>query len=207
MPRRPVDELAAQGLRGYLVFWRIILEQGRGGRLFTVADVHGKTNAALDTVRGYVASLVRAAYLELVEQRERGGGRPAANVYRLLKAPSEAPRLRRDGTPVEMGGAREQMWRTMRMLGQFTVRDLVVAASTARTPIKESDAKDYLRYLRLAGYLVSQRQALPGGPAVYRLLPGRYTGPRPPMVQRVKRVWDPNLNKVMWSQADREQGS
>ena len=202
MPGRPIDELTAQGLRGYRVFWAIILEQGRGGNPFTVADVHGKTNAALDTVRGYMASLARAGYLKLVEQREREGGRPAANVYRLLKTPQDAPRLRRDGTPVEMGAAREQMWRTIHMLGKFTVRDLVVAASTERTPIKESDAKDYLRYLRAAGYLASQRQALPGGPALYRLLPGRYTGPKPPMVQRTRQVFDPNLGKVVWSQME-----
>ena len=202
MPRRPVDELAAQGLRGYEVFWGIIRAQGTAGALITVAGVHRLTNASLDSVRDYMKALERGGFLELAEEHPRGGNRPAAKCYRLLKSPKDAPRLRRDGTPVEMGAAREQMWRTIRMLGKFTLRDLVVTASTERTPIKESDAKDYLRYLRIAGYLKSQRQALPGGPAVYQLLPGKNTGPRPPMVQRVRQVFDPNLGKVVWSQAE-----
>ncbi|HHO8287620.1 TPA: hypothetical protein ACRXVW_006473, partial [Pseudomonas aeruginosa] len=35
----------------------------------------------------------------------------------------------------------------------------------------------------------------------YALKPGRYTGPRPPIVQRETRrqVYDPNLDQVMWS--------
>ena len=202
MPGRPIDELAAQGLRGYQAFWRIILEQGSAGAPFTVADIHGKTNAGRDCVREYMLALERGGYLEPAGERPRMGSVAPAKLYRLLKSPKDAPRLRRDGTPVEMGAAREQMWRTIRMLGKFTLRDLVVTASTERTPIKESDAKDYLRYLRAAGYLRSQRQALPGGPALYHLLPGKNTGPRPPMVQRVRQVFDPNLNRVVWSQAE-----
>ena len=202
MPRRPVDKLAAQNLRGYQAYWRIILDLGRDGAAITVTDVHARTSADRDDVRQYLLALERGGYLELVDQRRRAHNRPGAKCYRLLKSPQDAPRLRRDGSPVEMGSAREQMWRTIRMLGTFTLRDLVVAASTERTPIKEQDAADYLRYLRLAGYLASRRQALPGGPAVYRLLPGRYTGPRPPMVQRTRRVWDPNLGQVVWSQTE-----
>jgi len=189
--------MAAQDLRGYAAYWRVILGKGKAGQTFSLTDIQNETSARRDCVREYMSALEHGGYIEAAGEQPSGTGTPA-RLYRLAKAPKEAPRLRADGSEAVQGRAREQMWRTIHMLGRFTLRDLVVAASTERIPVKESDVKDYLRYLRLAGYLASQRQALKGGPAVYRLLPGKYTGPRPPMVQRVKQVFDPNLNRVVW---------
>jgi len=172
-------------------------EIGAGEEPFTVGDVHRRTNARPDSVREYVVALFRAGYLEVSGEQPRPSGTPA-KLYVLKRSPQDAPRLRPDGTEVSMGSAREQMWRTMRMLGTFTLKDLIVAASTEAVTIKESDARDYLSNLRKAGYLVSKRQAIKGGPAVFRMLPGKYTGPKPPMVQRVQQVFDPNLGKVVW---------
>jgi hypothetical protein len=89
-----------------------------------------------------------------------------------------------------MGRGREQMWQTMRALGSFTVADLFVAASTDDHPVAESEARTYCQMLQRAGYLS-------GGAAGYRLV--RYTGPLPPMIQRIKSVYDPNLKEVVWS--------
>lgn len=86
----------------------------------------------------------------------------------------------------------------MRMLGEFGYRDLTVTASTAATPIADIDAKDYLKHLYRAGYLKVTAPAHGNRPARYRLI--RNTGPKPPKVQRIRQVFDPNLNEVVWSQ-------
>jgi hypothetical protein len=33
----------------------------------------------------------------------------------------------------------------------------------------------------------------------YRFLAARYSGPKPPMIQRIKAVYDPNRSEVVWS--------
>lgn len=200
MPGRPIDELTAQGLRGYRVFWKIIREAGADGQTFGISEIHGRTNASRDSVREYMAALERGGYLEVVGEHQVGRG-SQAKVYCLVRAPQDAPRLRSDGSEVVQGRAREQMWRTMHMLRQFTLRDLVVTASTAQVAIKEGDARDYVKHLLRAGYLRSDCPR-PGATATYRTLPGKYTGPKPPMVQRTRQVFDPNLGKVVWSQTE-----
>jgi hypothetical protein len=65
--------------------------------------------------------------------------------------------------------------------------------------IKEATAEKYLRHLRDAGYLI-QVKGSRSCAVMWRFLPSMHTGPRAPMIQRVKRVWDQNLKKVMWSE-------
>lgn len=119
----------------------------------------------------------------------------------------EPPKVRKDGTEITMGKGREQMWLVMKVLADFSAIDLAVHASTGDTQVCESDAKSYIQYLHKAGYLVEVQPGKPGnrpGSGVktrYRLVPQKYTGPRPPMVQRVKQVYDQNLKKVVWSAA------
>ncbi|MDT4835434.1 hypothetical protein FQZ97_690990 [compost metagenome] len=62
-------------------------------------------------------------------------------------------------------------------------------------------AYSYLRDLTLAGYVlvVDEGKTGPKGrPARYRLAPGKYTGPLPPMIQRDGQVFDPNLGLVVY---------
>ena len=89
----------------------------------------------------------------------------------------------------------------MRVIGPFSILDLALNASTEEQPVKFSDARDYVANLHKAGYLVMLEGQI-GGRAIYRLVPSRYSGPKPPMVQRIKQVWDPNLGKVVWSARD-----
>jgi hypothetical protein len=111
----------------------------------------------------------------------------------------DAPRVRKNGEQVTQGLNREQMWRTMRILNSFNATELGVTASTEDVQIIVNDAKDYIGHLHKAGYLVQTALANNGGGlARYRLFPTMNTGPRPPMVQRVKHVFDPNLNKIVW---------
>lgn len=213
MGRRRADVEAARGdrvPRGHQGFWSVIREL----KEFTIADLDGRSNVHRDTIREFVKRLERAGVVEVVgtdpantvartSQAKAGVRASPPKVYRLVKdLGPEAPRVRRDGTVVPAGSARENMWRTMKRLGVFTARDLAVAASTAAHPVDPEDAKSYVRYLRLAGYIKLVREADPHRQAQYRFVKSMDTGPLPPMVQRVRQVFDPNLRKVVWLQSD-----
>lgn len=192
MSRLPVDQQQSR-LRGQDYIWSVILELHQQGP-FSLRQISEQTNASHATVSDYVTRLKKAGYLEVVDRQPTGFGKSLYFLYRVARPTREAPRLRKDGSlcpPTK----REGMWRTMRMINKFSYKDLVVTASP-EAPIKEQDAKDYCKHLSKAGYLVCLEEGKPGKPAVYRL--ARNTGPKPPMIQRVKHVYDPNLNEVVW---------
>lgn len=197
MSRRPITEMAGNRLRGADAYWRIMLELSRDGATFTLTDVEQRTNAHRDSVRDYMLRLEKAGFLEVVSTD--GGATGQAKVYRLVKRQPEAPRPRRDGTLATAGSARDQMWRTAKIIKEFSPKELAITASTEECQVKEADAKDYCHYLLKAGYIAIKQASQPGRQAVYRFLPTRNTGPKAPMVQRVKAVFDPNLSQVVWT--------
>lgn len=194
MSRMPVDKQAREK-RGQEWIWSVVMELAHRGPM-TVRDVRRKTTASVATVREYMARLERGGYIE------RHGLRGQQVTYRLVRPARRAPRLRRDGSELPPT-KRENMWRTMRMIGAFDVRALTIAASTDEVAIKKSDAKDYVGHLFAAGYLRQVGAATSGQPYIYRL--ARNTGPCPPQVQRVNQVYDPNLHEVVWREGDNEQ--
>lgn len=200
MSRKTMDKL--NGIDSREAIWAEIRKRRDS---FTVRDLHLSTTMKMESVREYVTGLVNAGY---VEEKEDGGGLKAkvpfktpAVIYTLVRDVGiEAPRVRKDGTPVTQGQGTANMWRTMRIIGTFSARELAVSASTETCIISESTAKSYVSHLCQAGYLVQVK-------GIYRFVPSMHTGPKPPMIQRVKRVWDQNLKKVMWSEDQPEGGS
>lgn len=141
-----------------------------------------------DTARTYLNSLVNGGYLA------RGPG----HVYTLIQDTGiEAPRLRKDGSPVIIGRAQESLWRTLRTLdGAISPRALAAMADTADHPVGLDATLEYLKILTDAGYLRREGEN-------YRLKLN--SGPRPPVVQRVHRVYDPNLGQVLWTEESRHE--
>lgn len=201
MARRRVDEMAALNARvprGYQGYWQVIRGLARRDELFTLRDVEQATNAQKDTVRDYLHRLERAG----IVARE-GAGEHGATLYRLVQDVGPvAPRLRRDGSEVQQGAGQDHMWRAMKMVGDFSAQDLLLAASTDDVRVTLDTAKTYIRHLFHAGYLA--RRAGGKGPvaATYRLKPSMNTGPLAPMVQSVKQVWDPNRREVVWREGE-----
>jgi len=206
MARKPAHlELAGgKGLRQRM--WDRIREIP-ADRPFSLLDIlYGAEIHSESTAREYITGLFHAGYLNLRRAAVTTG--PASQrtpaLYSLASdAGAEAPRVRKDGTPVTMGLAQEQMWRTLRMMKADTnARELAAHASTPEIPARETAAHDYLRNLHLAGYLECVKAGKGVGrggiQARYRLLPNRNTGPRPPMVCRADAVYDPNLGKTVW---------
>jgi len=196
MPMRPVH-LTAVGPRkqGRKVMWAAI----RKLRRFTVPELRGETAINLATLRTYIEGLERAGYLircGVRASQEPGAPSPIFELSRDVGI--EAPRVRRDGAEVRQGRGREQMWRTMKLLREFSARELALHASTAQTPVAEADAESYTRYLLKAGYLRVVKAARPGAKTRYMFVRARNSGPYPPMIQRSRCVFDPNLHRIVW---------
>jgi len=193
MSRLPVDQMT-KAPRGQEHIWRVIMELNQRGA-FSLADIVHQTNASKDSVAEYVGRLRKAGFLAIADETPVNGLKRLW--YRVVKPRRHAPRLRRDGTEMPPT-KRENMWRTMRMQRKFSVRDIVVCAATSDVPIRLADAKDYVKNLHKAGYLnvVSKN----GNAHVYMLV--KNTGPKPPQVQRVRRIFDPNLNAVVWPEGE-----
>jgi hypothetical protein len=159
-----------------------IWDEIRGVTGFTLAELSNATKIHPATVRSYLAALTAGG---IVTRTEDG-------VYAVVHDVGlHAPRLRPDGTRVEMGAGRGAAWRAMRVLKRFTVRELHNASGAA-----ESDIKSFVGYLAKAGYLRVIDKGHPGKGATYAI--ARDSGPRAPQVTRLKIVWDPNLERVTW---------
>lgn len=167
----------------------------------TARAISELTGILRKTVSDYLISLARAGYLEMIADAPVQGDRR----YALIRdVGHEAPRVRRDGSAVPVGGGTEAIWRTMQVLGEFTHVDLAQHATTDRLTVSETTVATYVSALAKAGYLVTVRpaQSRLARPAIYRLV--RRSGPRPPQVQRVKRVYDPNTGEVFGAVAEEE---
>lgn len=194
MTRKPADKMRPD--EGRDAMWRLIREAKED---FTPRQIREELHIHFDTVCDYLTGLTKAGYLEATP----GASRFLPTKYRLVKDVGvDAPRVRKDGSPVTQGQGRKQMWDTMRVLPDFTARELSFNASTELCAADEVDALHYIRYLTRAGYLVQIDAGNTHRQARYRMVTGRWSGPKPPQVQRVRQVFDPNTKTVVWSGND-----
>ena len=190
--------MSARGRRGgaRAHIWAAIREM----REFTLLDLTGKTGDPEETVADYLKGLRRAGFVENAGSIRSFGGGGGRALYRLIHDPGvDAPRVRRDGTILPEAG-RDRLWRCMRILRDFSITDLVVQASLPEAPVAAGEAEFYCLYLARAGYLVEIEPN-----RRFRFLPSFYTGPRAPMIRRVREVVDGNTGEVRWSGDEREE--
>ncbi len=176
---------------------------------FSVSEIEDKTRINHSSIKAYILGLTKAGYLKRTEHHHRAkiDNRFVANRWQLVKDTGEdAPRVTRDGKHITQGLSRENMWRAMRILRDFSVKDLAAQASNDDIIIKHADARTYIKYLHKADYLVIVTPANSDDKSQtrYRMPASRYTGPRPPMIQRTKQVFDPNTGKVVWPKQTEE---
>lgn len=201
--RKPVSLTSAEAggrATGYQAIWEAI----RAQREFTFhtlwLDVDTRCGGNKWTIKSYLKRLKKAGHIEVVDEQRHNNGAARTYIYRLVNDTGvDAPRLNKDGTPSKQGLGREQMWRSMKIMGEFTAKDLAIHSSTEDVTVSEASAKDYLKHLAKAGYFavrVPNRGS--HSQTRYKLLPSRWRGPKAPMIQRVKAVYDPNLGKIVW---------
>lgn len=173
-----------------------IWEKIRELKTFNLDELVGELPGTIhrDTTRTYVKSLAAGPFLtRLTDDKER---------YILNRDNGvEAPRVRKDGSEVTQGREQENLWRTLRTVNHtVNPTELAALASTAQHPVSTSFARDYLVNLYKAGY-VGRTESKPfNGRCQYWLFTAKNTGPRPPMIQRIKQVYDPNLGEVVWTE-------
>lgn len=181
-------------LRGEEHYWSVIRDIGAGGKPFRQIDIVGYSNGdTSSSVSAYIRKLERAGFIEKSCKSTCG-----ADTYQLVHAPRLAPVLTNDGKLSVKGKVQDYLWRTMKMIGQFTVAELCGTASTDEVPIKEQTARNYVSHLFNAGYLLDHGRApSQGGPLIFSLRHDMRTGPRAPRLIGAKIVFDPNLGRVM----------
>ncbi len=160
--------------------------------IFTKREIHENTDIPNKTITDYVKRLVAGGYVE-----EHASFAETGRYVLVRDAGVHPPRIRPNGQPVQQGKGTENMWRSMRMMKQFTPRDLMAHSTTDTVSVAEDTAKRYCSMLLKAGYLRVIQKAVPRQrQATYKLL--RNTGPLPPQIQRVKQVFDPNICEVTY---------
>ncbi|MEM7507661.1 MAG: hypothetical protein AAF415_13040 [Pseudomonadota bacterium] len=191
MGRKPVDMLArSRKPQGRPGIWAEIRKQ----RTFTIRSIVDATDIKKATVLTYLRGLENAGFLS-----SEWAGSNTPRVFHLERDVGvEAPRVTRNGKAVRQGAVNEQMWRSMKRLKIFTWRELAVTASLARTPVSPATAQTYCGWLQRAGYLTIRKKGEPGKATVYQFV--HDSGPRPPMIQKVAQVFDPNSRTVVYSQ-------
>ena len=132
--------------------WAVI----RRLKTFTGPQIQGELHGfvPLNTIRSYLQGLEMAGYIEFSGTRKNKASGGSVNRYKLINdCGIEAPRVRKDGSPVLQGIWREQLWRTMKILKTFSFRELAIASSTEEHKVKESDTRRYVQFLHQAGYV------------------------------------------------------
>ena len=172
----------------------------RGLKRFTVPELaHAAgVDSTRYNLRDYILGLVRAEILGV----ERPAGRPGeCSVYVLSRDLGvDAPRVRRDGS-MPRESAQSRMWKSMKILRVFSVRDLVVHAALPDAPIAPAAALRYCQWLARGGYLAPQPREK-GDVARYRFI--RDTGAKAPQILSVKQLLDANTGKIMAGQSMQE---
>lgn len=195
--RKPAQMEMIGGKNARQRIWEELCKQGDTFEIYPIARA---SNVDDETVKTYLQCLVAGKYVEIVSRK-----RYSKSTYRLVKNTGiEAPRLTRKGEPVKQGLISESIWRTLHILGVLDAAQIVAHVAAAGHDVALSYVKRYLAALKKAGYLQVVVAGNPHRLEKIQLAPGMYTGPRAPQIQRVKTVYDPNLNKVMHAEDPEE---
>lgn len=155
-----------------------------------LGELSRRSGQPLSLVEDYMRALRKAEIVEAVYQTAGPLGR-FRTVYKLIRDLGlDAPRLRKDGSSIPTSG-RQRMWRAMAILKEFSLRDLMATASLPEAPIAQAEAHYYCEWLAKGGYL------RPSGPGRYITVAAMRHGPRSPMIQRVRRLLDPNTGEIV----------
>ncbi len=168
--------------------WKAIREL----KEFTVKNIFYKTDVQPRTVLSYLQNLEKAGILD--KNIDITNGCLKTNKYTLIKDMGLlAPVVNKNGKLVE-NTKQARIWRAIRILKTFTLKDAVATASTEDDPIILQAAEQYLNYLRKAGYLIWLKKD-----KTYRLNLAMNKGIQAPQIQRIRQVYDPNIDKVVWN--------
>lgn len=191
--------------------WDAIRSIAAKKQAFTQNDIERTAKVEGSAIKDYFKVLLKAGFIT-VSDTEQVKGICIRYSYHLARDNGiEAPRIDKSGKIIKEGTSNERMWQTMRRMfigKDFNYRELAFHATTPSSVCSETNAKAYVLALHKAGYLecVTPSKAGNGAkPARFALIKKMDTGPRAPMIQRTKTVFDANLGKVIWQEPAGEQ--
>lgn len=189
--RKPahLEMVGGKSPRQYM--WEAIRANRTG---FTQYQIARRSDQDDGAVKAYLGALHKGGFIAPVRVFKR----LEEVTYHLAKDNGvEAPHLNSKGQPTKVGLATKAIWRTLRILSTASIEQIAHYASASGSQVAPATVDRYCADLLRAGYL----ERIAGS---YQLLPRRYTGPKPPIVQkRVDRqVFDPNLNRVVWAPSE-----
>lgn len=189
---RPTGALTAQER-----VWAAI----RAQREFDADSLFVATRQPVGVMRTYIGRLNKGAFIERIAPARRD--RPAR--YALLNDVGvEAPRLDASGR-VQGDPVHERLWRTVKILGEFTARDLIAVQPPGQAHIALNTVRCYCSALLKAGYVIKTRQHKTGVDARYRKIGSRCTGEKSPSIRADgSAIFDSKRDQVVWT---REGGS
>ncbi|MBN57828.1 hypothetical protein [Thalassolituus sp. UBA3500] len=173
--------------------WAAIRKLGEFTRKDVIFELSKEFGDAVDpdTVKSYIQRLTRGGFVAPTGRRKSGGHQ--LYLYKLINdCGNTAPRLKADGSRSLLGAVTESLWRTMKILGGFNIRELQAAATTETVQPSYEMTREYCQQLCNAGYLRRPKRGR------YRLVPSRYTGPKPPVVTKTEGVYDANDREIVY---------
>lgn len=216
--RKPADQLAVEGASVRQRCYDFM--RARDNRWWTLSELAHSAKVSLSAAQSYVHALqvggIVIEHSDWSAERDRLSNRISIRVafaeceYRLVRDFGvEAPRVTKGGQLREGLSTQDAMWKAIRVLRMFDWTDIAAAVGNDAAQVPAQTVKAYIKHLHGAGYLRKVIADRPGTPATWRLLNNRDTGPRAPMIQRTKVVFDPNEGRVVhrWTDAPDEPGA
>lgn len=178
---------------------------------FTLRLLERDARIKYNSANTYLQCLIRAGIVEKTyeEQKVPRGFHQGKQFFSLIHyrlvidSGVETPRISTTGERVTKGDHRQAMWTTLRIhAGMVFGADLLAAfSSCGDMEVSETSARLYMKALHEAGYLEQITNGVQGHVrSTYRLRRAMNTGPRAPEVHSAKRVFDPNLDTVMYQE-------
>lgn len=213
--RKPVD---ASAVGGVLLRQRVYAAmRERGEQWWTLTEIASLAKAHPAAVQSYVHALRLGGLVQSGTDAQRQGATERREPYIALALGdeeeyrlavdlgAEAPQVTKGGAIVEGLTVQESIWKAARVFRRgFTWEDIAGAVSSDERPVSPGTVKAYLADLHAAGYLKKAIPSRPGVAALWSLRPERDSGPRAPMVQRTKTVFDPNTGQTVFRWTDAE---
>lgn len=168
-----------------------------GPRSFSVEALSRASKIEEAPVRDYLKGLEAADYI--VNYDSDGRGRVKSTWVLVQDNGVEAPRVRRDGSPVTQGSGTQAMWMAMTALDSFNHHFVAELAD-----VRPATVAAYCAVLGKTGYLevISAGKGIgKGGIAtLWRVAQAHREKQRAPMITRLKAVYDPNIHELVWAE-------
>lgn len=176
------------------LMWESIRERRNG---FSGREIAISSGQTLVSVMSYVRAMGKAQFIELLD---KAGDKPSQRWKLIRDEGAEHPRLNFKGNVHSHGQGLENLWRTLRIVGEVTAAQAADLASVGGVKVTQAYAANYLQVLTHAGYLIASDYDFQRAPS-YRFAPGKDSGPRHPIVQRREsiQVFDPNRDEMVYS--------